>query len=121
MLSRRLQFIRMKGGETFKVAVRALEDTSLEALKANGVAVADVNWLIPHQANRRILEAVAERLGLPAERVVTNLARVGNTSAASIPIALDEAVRDGRVAAGHLLLFAAFGAGLTWGSALVRW
>jgi 3-oxoacyl-[acyl-carrier-protein] synthase-3 len=121
MLDRRLQFIRMKGGETFKVAVRALEDTSLEALKANGVAVADVNWLIPHQANRRIIEAVAERLGLPLERMVTNLARVGNTSAASIPIALDEAVRDGRVAPGHLLLFAAFGAGLTWGSALVRW
>jgi 3-oxoacyl-[acyl-carrier-protein] synthase-3 len=121
MLQQRLQFIRMKGSETFKVAVRALEDTSLEALKANGFAVTDVDWMIPHQANRRILEAVAQRLGLPADRVVMNLARVGNTSAASIPIALDEAVRDGRVTPGHLLVFSAFGAGLTWGSALVRW
>jgi len=121
VLAERLQFIRMKGSETFKVAVRAMEDVALEALKANGLAMSDIAWFIPHQANRRILEAVAMRLGLPAERLVMNVARVGNTSAASIPIALDETVREGRVATGDLLLLDAFGGGLTWGSALVRW
>jgi 3-oxoacyl-[acyl-carrier-protein] synthase-3 len=120
-LNRRLQFLRMKGSETFKVAVRTLEDTAGEALKANGLSIADIQWFIPHQANRRIIEAVGARLGLAGERVVVNLERVGNTSAASIPIALDELVRAGRVAPDHLLLFAAFGAGLTWGSAIVRW
>jgi len=120
-LVRRLQFLRMKGSETFKVAVRTLEETALEALKANGLAIADVRWFVPHQANRRIIEAVGARLGLPAERVVMNLERVGNTSAASIPVALDELVRAGRVSPDHTLLFAAFGAGLTWGSAIVRW
>ncbi|MEO5656999.1 MAG: beta-ketoacyl-ACP synthase III [Nitrospiria bacterium] len=121
VVRQRLQFIRMKGAETFKVAVRALEDTAGEALKANGVTVADVGLLIPHQANRRIIEAVGERLGMAPDRVVMNLERVGNTSAASIPIALDETVRTSRVTADDLLLFVAFGAGLTWGSALVRW
>ncbi len=120
-LNRRLQFLRMKGSETFKVAVRTLEDTAGEALKANGLSIADIQWFIPHQANRRIIEAVGARLGLAGERVVVNLERVGNTSAASIPIALDELVRAGRVSPDHLLLFAAFGAGLTWGSAIVRW
>jgi 3-oxoacyl-[acyl-carrier-protein] synthase-3 len=120
-LVRRLQFLRMKGSETFKVAVRTLEETSLEALKANGLSIGDIQWFVPHQANRRIIEAVGARLGLPGERVVMNLERVGNTSAASIPVALDELVRARRVASGHLLLFAAFGAGLTWGSAIVRW
>jgi 3-oxoacyl-[acyl-carrier-protein] synthase-3 len=120
-LVRRLQFIRMKGSETFKVAVRTLEETAWEALKANGLSIADVRWFVPHQANRRIIEAVGTRLGLPSERVVMNLDRVGNTSAASIPIALDELVRAGRVDPNHALLFAAFGAGLTWGSAIVRW
>lgn len=120
-LVRRLQFLRMKGSETFKVAVRTLEETALEALKANGLSIGDVQWFVPHQANRRIIEAVGARLELPAERVVMNLERVGNTSAASIPVALDELVRAGRVSPGHTLLFAAFGAGLTWGSAIVRW
>ncbi|MFZ5864179.1 MAG: beta-ketoacyl-ACP synthase III [Nitrospirota bacterium] len=120
-LVRGLQFLRMKGSETFKVAVRTLEETSLEALKANGLTIADVRWLIPHQANRRIIEAVGARLGLPPERVVMNLERVGNTSAASIPIALDELIRRNGVNADDILLFAAFGAGLTWGSAAVRW
>lgn len=120
-LNRRLQFLRMKGSETFKVAVRNLEETAWEALKANGLSVADVQWFIPHQANRRIIEAVGARVGLAPDRVITNLERVGNTSAASIPIALDELVRAGRVSPGHVLLFAAFGAGLTWGSAIVRW
>lgn len=120
-LVRRLQFLRMKGSETFKVAVRTLEETAGEALKANGLSIADIRWFVPHQANRRIIEAVGARLGLPGKRVVMNLDRVGNTSAASIPIALDELVRAHHVAADHLLLFAAFGAGLTWGSAIVRW
>ncbi len=120
-LNRRLQFLRMKGSETFKVAVRSLEDTAGEALKANGLSIEDIRWFVPHQANRRIIEAVGARLGLAPERVVVNLERVGNTSAASIPIALDELVRAGRVSPDHLLLFAAFGAGLTWGSAIARW
>ncbi len=120
-LVRRLQYLRMKGSETFKVAVRTLEETAGEALKANGLSIGDVRWFVPHQANRRIIEAVGARLGLPGERVVMNLERVGNTSAASIPVALDELVRAHRVAANDLLLFAAFGAGLTWGSAIVRW
>lgn len=120
-LVRRLQFLRMKGSETFKVAVRTLEETAWEALKANGLSIGDIQWFVPHQANRRIIEAVGARLGLPGERVVMNLERVGNTSAASIPVALDELVRARRVASDHLLLFAAFGAGLTWGSAIVRW
>ena len=121
MLAERKGFVQMKGNETFKVAVRTLEEAVHETLKASGVQASEVSLLIPHQANIRIIKAVAERLGLSIEKVVINVDRYGNTSAASIPIALDEAVRSGRVRDGDLLLFEAFGAGLTWGSAMVRW
>jgi len=121
MLAERMPYIKMKGNETFKVAVRTLEEAVYETLKAAHVQPSDISMLIPHQANLRIIQAVAQRLGLPMEKVVLNVDRYGNTSAASIPIALDEAVRQGRVKDGDLILFEAFGAGLTWASALVRW
>ncbi|HJR75473.1 MAG TPA: beta-ketoacyl-ACP synthase III [Nitrospiraceae bacterium] len=121
MLSERLQYIKMKGNETFKVAVRTLEEIARETLAANGLKVDDVDLYVPHQANVRIIKAVADRLGLPLSKVVLNMDRYGNTSAASIPIALDEAVKDGRVKDGSLIMLGAFGAGLTWASALIRW
>lgn len=117
----RLHTIRMKGNETFKIAVRSLEEVSREVLRACGLDPADVTLMIPHQANRRIIDAVGARLGVPAERVYVNIERYGNTSAASIPIALDEAVRRGLVKRGDRLLFSAFGAGLTWAAAVVEW
>ncbi len=111
----------MKGNETFKVAVRTLEEVARETLAANHLRIEDLDLYVPHQANVRILRAVAERLGLPSERVMLNLDRYGNTSAASIPIALDEAVKQGRIQEGSLVMLGAFGAGLTWASALIRW
>jgi 3-oxoacyl-[acyl-carrier-protein] synthase-3 len=121
MLAERKQYIKMKGNETFKVAVRTFEEAVNETLKAAHLRPGDLSLLIPHQANIRIIRAVAERLGLPMDKVVLNVERCGNTSAASIPIALDEAVREGRIKDGDLVLFEAFGAGLTWASALIRW
>ncbi|MCG3111514.1 MAG: ketoacyl-ACP synthase III [Candidatus Manganitrophus sp. SB1] len=121
MLAEQLNTIKMKGNETFKVAVRSLEEVAWEALRANDFLPSDVSFLVPHQANLRIIRAVADRLQLPMERVVINLDRYGNTSAASIPLALDEAVREGRIKKGDMLLFLAFGGGLTWGASLVRW
>jgi 3-oxoacyl-[acyl-carrier-protein] synthase-3 len=109
------------GNEVFKGAVRAMEDAALTALKHNNLDVGDVNLMIPHQANLRIINAVGQRLGLTDDRLCVNVQKVGNTSAASIPLALDEAVREGRVKAGDLILLCAFGGGLTWGSALIRW
>ena len=117
----RQHFIRMKGNETFKIAVRSIEEVSREVITASGLSASDIDLYIPHQANRRIIEAVGTRLGLRGEQVYMNIDRVGNTSSASIPIALDEAVRAGKVEHGDILLFAAFGAGLTWGAALLRW
>jgi 3-oxoacyl-[acyl-carrier-protein] synthase-3 len=121
MLAERKPYIKMKGNETFRVAVRTLEEAVYETLKSAHVQSSDISLLIPHQANLRIIQAVAQRLGLPMDKVVLNVDRYGNTSAASIPIALDEAVRQGRIKDGDLVLFEAFGAGLTWASALVRW
>jgi len=120
-LANRMNFVKMKGSETFRVAVRALEEVAREALTANGLSPEELSLIIPHQANLRILQAVAERLAVPEGKVVINVDRYGNTSAASIPIALDEAVRGGRVKPDDLLLLEAFGAGLTWGAAIVRW
>jgi 3-oxoacyl-[acyl-carrier-protein] synthase-3 len=117
-----LHFIQMRSGnEVFRLAVRAMEDACMTALKANNLEISDVDLLIPHQANERIVRALAERLHFPAEKVVLNIGKYGNTSAASIPLALDEAVRAGRVQPGMTLLLAAFGAGLTWGSAVLTW
>jgi 3-oxoacyl-[acyl-carrier-protein] synthase-3 len=117
----RMHFIRMKGNETFKIAVRSLEEVSREVITASGLTPSDIDLYIPHQANRRIIEAVGTRLGLRPDQLYMNIDRVGNTSSASIPIALDEVVRAGKVHAGDTVLFAAFGAGLTWGAALLRW
>jgi 3-oxoacyl-[acyl-carrier-protein] synthase-3 len=121
MLRDGMQFIRMKGNETFKIAVRAIEEVSREVLDAAGLKPDDVDWFVPHQANMRIIDAVGQRLGIPQERCFVNIEKYGNTSAASIPIALDEAVRAGRVAPGQVVLMAAFGAGLTWAASVVRW
>jgi len=121
VIAERQQYIKMKGNETFKVAVRTLEDIARATLSANHLRVEDLDLYVPHQANVRILKAVIERLGLPIEKVLLNLDRYGNTSAASIPIALDEAVREGRIKDGSLVMLGAFGAGLTWASAMIRW
>jgi 3-oxoacyl-[acyl-carrier-protein] synthase-3 len=113
--------IQMKGNEVFKVAVNTLGRIVDETLEANGLQKQDIDWLIPHQANIRIIQATAKKLELPMERVVVTVQETGNTSAASVPMALDVAVRDGRIKRGDLLLLEAFGGGFTWGSALVRW
>ncbi|HEY7746381.1 MAG TPA: beta-ketoacyl-ACP synthase III [Desulfuromonadales bacterium] len=120
-LKERLPFLKMQGNEVFKVAVRSLSDVAQEALVANGLTTADIDLFIPHQANRRILEATAKRLGLGDEQVYINVDRFGNTSGASIPLALDEANRAGRVKDGDIVLLDAFGGGFTWASALLRW
>lgn len=120
-IEKRLHFIKMKGNETFKVAVRKLEDLAVKILKENKLKPSQISLLIPHQANLRIIQAIAERLGIPMEKVYINIDRYGNTSAASIPIALDEAVRDGKVKDGDYILLEAFGGGLTWASALIKW
>ena len=116
-----LFFIRMEGNEVYKHAVRAMEDAAMAALNANGLTASDISLLIPHQANRRIIDAITKRLDLDADKVFINLHRYGNTSSASIPIALDEANRQGRIKPGDLLLLDAFGGGFTCGSALIRW
>lgn len=113
-------YIRMKGHEVFRKAVGTLESIASETLSANNIEKKDVAWLIPHQANLRIIAAAAKKLDLPMDRVVVTVDEHANTSSASIPLALDVAVRDGRIRRGELLLFEAFGAGFTWGSALVR-
>ena len=112
---------RMQGNEVFKRAVKALGGLVDQTLAANGLGREDVDWLVPHQANLRIIEATARRLRMPMERVVVTVERHGNTSAGSVPLALDEAIRDGRIGRGDLLLLEAFGGGFTWGSALVRY
>jgi 3-oxoacyl-[acyl-carrier-protein] synthase III len=120
MLQARLQFVKMQGQEVFKHAVRALSEAAQEALAHNGLASSQVDCFIPHQANLRIMEAVAKRLDIPLEKVMKTVHKYGNTSAATIPVALDEAVREGRVQRGDLVLVNSFGAGFTWGSALFR-
>lgn len=120
-LQRRLHYIRMKGNETFKMAVRSLEEVCREVLDTAELSADAVDWFIPHQANRRIIDAVGARLGIPSDRCFVNVDRYGNTSAASIPIALDEAVEQKKVKKGDVVLMAAFGAGLTWAASVVRW
>jgi 3-oxoacyl-[acyl-carrier-protein] synthase-3 len=113
--------VQMKGNEVYKVAVNTLEHLVTETLNANGISIDQLDWLIPHQANIRIIEAIAKRLDLPMERVIVTINTQGNTSAASVPLALDTGIRDGRVKRGQLLLLEAFGGGFTWGSALIRY
>ena len=114
-------YLKMQGNEVFKVAVRSLTEVSKEALNANGYTSADVTQFIPHQANLRILEATTKRLGLTKEQSFINVHKYGNTSGATIPIAIDEAYHQGLLKEGDLILSAAFGGGFTWGSALIRW
>ena len=120
-LASRGHFLKMKGKEVFKYAVRGMEEAARDILEQHGIAANQINLVIPHQANLRIIESIAQYLELPMERFFVNLDRYGNTSAASIPIALDEARRAGRINPGDLTLLVAFGAGLTYGSALIRW
>lgn len=115
------QFIKMNGREVYKYAVRYLADASKKAFEAHGLNAEDIDWVVPHQANMRILEAVSKRINLPLEKFALNIERLGNTSSASVPIALDEAVRDGRILAGQHVLMIALGAGVSWGSALIKW
>jgi 3-oxoacyl-[acyl-carrier-protein] synthase-3 len=114
-------FIEMDGQAVFKFAVEALVTTAQEALDAHGMCGDDIDWMVPHQANIRIIQSTAKRLKIPMTRVVTTVAQHGNTSAASIPLALDVAVRDGRIRRGQMLLMEGIGAGFAWGSALVRY
>lgn len=120
-LTAKLPFLKMQGNEVFKVAVRSLTEVSLEALSANGYTSSDVKLFVPHQANRRILEATAKRLHLTEQQTFINVHKYGNTSGATIPVALDEANRQGLLNSGDLVLSAAFGGGFTWASALLRW
>jgi 3-oxoacyl-[acyl-carrier-protein] synthase-3 len=115
-----LGYVRMKGREIFKNAVRTMSDVCQEALDINGMSIDQIDWLVPHQANLRIIDAVGKHFGIPAEKVVINVQRTGNTSAATVPIAFDEAVRDGRIRRGQHVLLTAFGAGLTSGSVLLK-
>jgi 3-oxoacyl-[acyl-carrier-protein] synthase-3 len=112
--------ITMNGKEVFKIAVRSMEEISRQALAEAGVSIEQVALVVPHQANKRIIVALAERLGVPMEKVMVNLEKYGNTSAASIPVALDEARRQGRIKPGDIVLFNAFGAGFAWGAAVVK-
>lgn len=114
-------FVHMVGSDIFKIAVKNLSSAILAALEHNGLGAGDVDWVVPHQANIRILEAVAKRAHIPLDRFYLNIEKYGNTSSASVPIALDEGVRDGSIRPGQNLLMCALGGGIAWGSALVRW
>ena len=114
-------FVEMEGRELFRRAVRAVVDSSTNALDKAGLTAADIDWFVPHQANRRIIDAAGTRLGIPAEKTIVNLDRYGNTSGASIPIALAEADAEGRFRDGDLVLASGFGAGMTWASTVLRW
>lgn len=115
------RFIQMEGPDVFKSAVRAMGEAATRILKSTGTPSSEISLMIPHQANIRIIEATAKRIKLPMERVFVNIQKYGNTSAASIPLALDEAVREGRIKSGDKIVLVAFGAGFTWGSALIEW
>ena len=120
-VAQRLHFLRIKGKEVFKFATKAMIELTERALEKNGFKASDIDLLVPHQVNYRIIEAAQKKIDIPTERIHLNLDRYGNTSAASVPIALDEAVRAGRIKKGSLVLMVAFGAGMTWGYLLVRW
>jgi 3-oxoacyl-[acyl-carrier-protein] synthase-3 len=114
-------YLKMAGQEVFRRAVRAVVESAATALERAKLTADDVDWFVPHQANARIIEAAAHRLGIPARRTLVNIDRYGNTSSASIPLALFEAVADGRVRDGDVVLCAGFGAGMTWASAVLEW
>ena len=121
MLEENKFVIKMDGGPTFKLAVRRMSQVSLEALKFNGCSLEDVDWVVPHQANQRIIDAVGSMLKISAEKVASNIQKYGNTSAASIPIAFHEWISGNKIKPGDLILMPVLGAGLTWGAALVKW
>jgi 3-oxoacyl-[acyl-carrier-protein] synthase-3 len=120
-VDQRLHCIKMAGNQLFKVAVRALAEVSQEALKFNGLTSQDIDLMIPHQANMRIIEAAAKLINFPMDKVFLNIERYGNTSSATIPIALDELNRAGKLRAGNIILMCSFGTGVTWGGAVIRW
>jgi 3-oxoacyl-[acyl-carrier-protein] synthase-3 len=121
-VDRKLHYLKMiEANRSFKVAVNRFAEACLEAVEHNGYRIHDVDYIIPHQANARIIQAMAKKLDFPMEKVVMTIERYGNISSATVPISLDEAVRDGRIKKGSLVLLTAFGGGLTWGSALIRW
>ncbi|BDG60615.1 beta-ketoacyl-ACP synthase III [Caldinitratiruptor microaerophilus] len=120
-VDKRMHYIRMNGKEVFKFAVRVMNESTVQVLEEAGHTVADLDLLVPHQANIRIIEAAVERLGIPWEKVVVNLDRYGNTSTATIPVALYEALQAGRIRDGDLLVLVSFGAGLVWGATALRW
>jgi 3-oxoacyl-[acyl-carrier-protein] synthase-3 len=120
-LERRMHYLKMEGGGVFKSAVMMMERTTEKALEDAGLTKEDVDWVVPHQANFRIIKAFADRYGVPMEKVIVNVDRYGNTSTASIPIALSEAVADGRIQPGHIVALNAFGAGVTYGAVVLRW
>jgi 3-oxoacyl-[acyl-carrier-protein] synthase-3 len=119
--TRHTGFLRMEGREVFRLAIQHLSAVVDEALAANGLTAADIDWLVPHQANSRIIDGMGRKLGLPKEKVVVTIGHHANTSAASIPLAIYAAVEDGRIQPGHLILMEALGGGLSWGASLVRW
>jgi 3-oxoacyl-[acyl-carrier-protein] synthase-3 len=113
--------LKMEGKEVFRFAVGMVADVVQDAFKATGTTAEELNWFVPHQANRRIITASADKLGIDPDKVVITVNKHGNTSAASIPLALDTAVKDGRIKRGDLVMIEAIGGGFTWGSALIRW
>ena len=117
----RLHFVHMAGNEVFKFAVKVMGEAAINALEHAKIETSAVDWLIPHQANIRIIQSAAKRLKMPMEKVIVNVDRYGNTSSASIPIALEEAIHDGRIKSGQVITMVGFGAGLTWASAVMRW
>jgi len=119
-VDQRLHFMKMAGNNVFKHAVRCMCDAGREALAKAGLSIEDVDWVVPHQANMRIIRAIADRVGISIEKVVVNLDRLGNTTAATVPLALDEAVRDGRIKAGDVVLMIVFGGGFTWGATVLE-
>lgn len=121
VINQRLHYFQMRGNETFKAAIKLMSYSTKRVLKQSGLSIADVDYLIPHQANVRIMEAVAKRLSLPLDKIIINIQSCGNTSAATIPIALDQAVREGKIADGNLIVLVSFGAGLTWGACAIKW
>lgn len=121
LIDNRLHYIKMQGNEIFKLAVRSMEEAALSVLSAGGYVSADIDLFVPHQANERIIDAIGKRLGLPDEKVFVNLDRYGNTSSASIPIALDEANRSDKIRPGNLVLLDSFGGGLTWAALSMIW
>jgi 3-oxoacyl-[acyl-carrier-protein] synthase-3 len=121
VIEERSQYITMAGQEVFKLAVTAMVGSSKDVLEKADLDVSEIRWLVPHQANLRIIKAVGKRLGLTEDNVYINVNKYGNTSSASIPIAIDELVRNGKIERGEYLLLTAFGAGLTWGASLIQW